>query len=104
MKTYQNIFHGTIVSLLVISGIGLILTLMLFLCVGAGMVLGYPAGAWGNLWVSVFMLGFSGVFFGGIYQLSHRHFMPFIDPAGHQEEKAVGRIIQIKRDQPVRAD
>ncbi|NKE70188.1 hypothetical protein [Candidatus Manganitrophus noduliformans] len=100
MKTYQNIFHATIVSLLVISGIGLILTLMLFIGVGAGMILGYPSGTWGNLWVSVFMLGLSGFFFGGIYQLSHRHFMPFIDPAGHPEEKTVGKVVQIKRDQP----
>ena len=107
MKTYQNVFHSTIVSLLVISGIGLIGTLGLFLWAGAGMVLGYPSGAWGNLLVSVFMLGLSGVFFGGIYRLSHRHFMPLINSAGPQEEKATSnkekatgnKVVEIKRDQ-----
>lgn len=39
MKTYQNIFHSMIVSLLVISRIGLVATLALFIWVGIGMIL-----------------------------------------------------------------
>ena len=98
MKTYQNVFHGTIVSLLVISGIGLIATLGLFLWVGVGIILSIPAG-WSQLWVSVFLLAFAGALFGGIYQRVHPLFTPVIDSAGQQEEKTAGKVVQIKRDQ-----
>ena len=103
MKRYKNVFHGMIVSLLVISGIGLIGTLGLFLWVGIGMVLSIPAG-WSQLWVSVFLMALAGGLFSGIYQRVHPFFIPLTDPAGHQEEKAPGKIVQIKRDQSVRAD
>lgn len=66
MKTYQNIFHGTIVSLLVISGIDLVCSLVRCVGVGAAMILAYPSGGWANLCVSVFVLGLTGVLFGGI--------------------------------------
>lgn len=98
MKTYQNIFHSMIVSLLVISGIGLVATLALFLWVGIGMILSYPAGL-PQLWVSVFRLALAGFLFGGIYQRTHPLFTPWIDPAGYQEEKVAGMVVQIKRDQ-----
>jgi hypothetical protein len=97
MKTYQNVFHGAIVLLLVISGIGLIGTLGLFLWVGVGMVLSIPAG-WPQLWVSVFLMALAGALFGGIYQRVHPLFTPVTDSAG-QEEKATGKVVQIKRDQ-----
>lgn len=98
MKTYKNIFHSMIVSLLVISGIGLIATLALFIWAGIGMILSYPAG-WPQLWVSVFLLALACALFGGICQRAHPLFIPWIDPAGYQEEKAAGKVVQIKRDQ-----
>ncbi|MGB3943113.1 MAG: hypothetical protein WBK96_16660 [Candidatus Manganitrophaceae bacterium] len=101
MKTYQNLFHGTIVSLLVISGIGMIGTLGLFLWVGIEMILSIPAG-WPQLWVSVFLMAFAGALFGVIYQRFHPLFSPWINPAGPQEEKTTGKkVVQIKRDQSV---
>jgi hypothetical protein len=104
MKTYQNVFHGTIVSLLVISGIGLIGTLGLFLWVGIGMVLSVSAG-WPQLWVSVFLMVFAGALFGGIYQRVHPLFSSAINPAGQQKEKASGKVFLIKKEiNQLRAD
>ena len=97
MKTCQNVFHGVIASLLVISGIGLIATLGLFLWVGIGMVLSVSAG-WPQLWVSVFLTVFSGALFGGIYQRVLPLFNPAIDSTGQQEEKtASNKVVPIKK-------
>src|SRR5579871_313419 len=97
MKMYQNVFHGAIVSLLVISGIGLIGTLGLFLWVGVEMVLSIPTG-WPQLWVSVFLMVLAGALFGGIYQRVHPLFSPVIDSAGQQEEKAANnKVVPIKK-------
>lgn len=104
MKTYQNIFHGVIVSLLVIIGIGLVCSLVMCIGVGAAMILGNPSGVWANLWVSVFVLGLTGVLFGGIYHLSRQLFITPIDAVGDQKERAVGKLIQIKKDQPALTD
>lgn len=104
MKTYQNIFHGTIALLLVISGIALVSTLVMCIGVGAGMILGYPSGVWANLGVSVFVLGIAGALFAGIYQLAQKLFITAIDSPADHKERAVGKLVQIKRDQPAVTD
>jgi len=104
MKTYQNIFHGTILSLLVVSGIGLVSALVLFIGVGVGMIVGYPSGIWANLWVSVFMLAFTGAFFGGICHLACRLFTHLDEAAAQRGERGIGKVIQIKRDQSAGTD
>jgi len=104
MKTYQNIFHGTILSLLVFSGVILVSTLVLFFWAGAGMILGYPWGALGNLGVSVFMLALAVVLFGWVHQVAQKVFIPLSDRPAHPEEKSSGRLLQMKRDQPAVTD
>lgn len=97
MKMCQNVFHGAIVSLLVISVIGLIAVLGLSLWVGIEMILSIPAG-WPKLWVSVFLTAFAGALVGVIYQRVHPLFSPAIDPAGQQEEKAASnKVVPIKK-------
>jgi hypothetical protein len=104
MKTYQNIFHGTIASLLVISGIALVSTLVMCIGVGAGMILGYPSGVWTNLGVSVFVLGLTGALFGSIYHLAQKLFIAEIYLPADQKERMTGKVVQIKRDQPALTD
>lgn len=103
MKTYQNIFHGTVLSLLVFSGVILVSTLVLFLWAGAGMILGYPSGALANLGVSVFMLALAVVLFGWIYQVAQKVFIPLSDRPG-LEERTNGTLLQRKRDQSAVTD
>ncbi|MBI3803585.1 MAG: hypothetical protein HY282_07455 [Nitrospirae bacterium] len=103
MKTYQNIFHGTVLSLLVFSGVILVSTLVLFLWAGAGMILGYPSGALANLGVSVFMLALAVVLFGWIYQVAQKVFIPLSDRSG-LEERTNGTLLQRKRDQSAVTD
>lgn len=104
MKTYQSIFHGTILSLLVFSGVTLVSTLALFFWAGAGMILGYPSGALANLGVSVFMLVLAVVLFGWVHQVAQRVFIPLSDRTGASEERTNGRLLQMKRDQPAATD
>lgn len=104
MKTYQNIFHGTILSLLVFSGVILVSTLVLFLWAGAGMILGYPSGALANLGVSVFILALAVVLFGWIYQVAQKVFIPLSDRPGSSEERTNGTLLQRKRDQSAVTD
>jgi len=104
MKTCQSIFHGTILSLFVVSGIGLVSDMVLFIGVGVGMILGYPSGIWVNLWVSVFVLALTGVFLGGICHLACRLFTQPDEAAAHPGERGIGKVIQIKRDQSAGTD
>jgi hypothetical protein len=97
MKTYQNLFHGAIVSLLVISVIGMIAVLGLSLWIGIEMILSIPAG-WPKFWVSVFLTAFAGALVGVIYQRFHPLFSPWINSAGQQEEKAASnKVVPIKK-------